>query len=298
MDLKNITDDNLIVLAEQNRSVELHTLTQSLHYIMEIDRRRLYAKLKCKSIYEFLTKRLMHSEDEACRRISAMRLLKELPQIEDKVNSGAYSLTTLTQVQTLFRREAKNNRKMSRGEKLDLLEQVEGKSKRATERIVASVSPDIHIPDKIKAVSQTQIMLRYVASDSLEEKISELRDLLAHSHPGISLGELNHWLCDFALAALKSPAPARVKKKNPTAKVMSNAAIRREVWKRDKNKCRNCGSKYALEIDHIKPKAMGGDDSFENLRLLCRNCNQRAAVEIFGQSKMERAMRRKATADG
>lgn len=298
MDLRNINDENLLALVEKNRTLELNTLTQSLHYLIEVDARRLFSKYGYESLHKFLTKHLRQSEDEAGRRIAAARLLKELPQIEERINSGAFSLTTLTQAQALFRREAKQDRKLTRAKKLELMDRIEGKSKRETERIIASASPEVHIPDKIKAISQSQIMLQFAAADSLEGKIEELRGILAHTHPGISLGELNHWLCDFALAALKGPAPARVRKAPNAGKPMSKAAVRREVWKRDRHECTKCKSKFALQVDHIIPKALGGRFTLENLRLLCRNCNLRAAVEVFGRDKMEKSMRRRDGNDG
>lgn len=53
--------------------------------------------------------------------------------------------------------------------------------------------------------------------------------------------------------------------------------IRREIFKRDRF-CTNCGSEFSLEVDHILPKGLGGDNDLRNLRLLCRQCNQRAAL--------------------
>lgn len=41
-----------------------------------------------------------------------------------------------------------------------------------------------------------------------------------------------------------------------------------------------------LQFDHIVPVAAGGKTVFENLRLLCRNCNLRAAVVFYGREKM------------
>jgi 5-methylcytosine-specific restriction endonuclease McrA len=38
-----------------------------------------------------------------------------------------------------------------------------------------------------------------------------------------------------------------------------------------------CGSKFYLEIDHIRPVALGGDNGLSNLRLLCRTHNALAA---------------------
>lgn len=37
--------------------------------------------------------------------------------------------------------------------------------------------------------------------------------------------------------------------------------------------CLKCGSDDILTIDHIKPIALGGDNSFENLQILCKSCN-------------------------
>ena len=48
----------------------------------------------------------------------------------------------------------------------------------------------------------------------------------------------------------------------------------KEVFQRDQ-KCQQCDSKHRLEFDHRKPKALGGTNDAENLRMLCRNCNQR-----------------------
>ncbi|NUM88778.1 MAG: HNH endonuclease, partial [Bdellovibrionales bacterium] len=53
-----------------------------------------------------------------------------------------------------------------------------------------------------------------------------------------------------------------------------------------RNKCENCHSVYALEIDHRIPRALGGTNDAPNLRLLCRSCNQRAAIQVFGLRKM------------
>ena len=63
--------------------------------------------------------------------------------------------------------------------------------------------------------------------------------------------------------------------------------IKREVWKDAGNRCVNCKSNYALETDHRTPVSLGGSSTRENLRLLCRNCNQREAIKKLGQYTMD-----------
>lgn len=55
----------------------------------------------------------------------------------------------------------------------------------------------------------------------------------------------------------------------------------RRVFRRDGYKCRHCGSKEDLTIDHIKPRAKGGTDAYKNLQTLCRPCN-RLKADSFG----------------
>jgi 5-methylcytosine-specific restriction endonuclease McrA len=98
------------------------------------------------------------------------------------------------------------------------------------------------------------------------------------------------------LAVTEQP---RVQSKAPQGRTIP-AALKREVWKRDQGQCtfvaengRVCGSRTALEIDHIQPVAKGGRTALDNLRLLCRAHNQYEAENAFGSgfmhTKRERA---------
>ena len=57
-------------------------------------------------------------------------------------------------------------------------------------------------------------------------------------------------------------------------------SIRRQVFERDNNICQFCQSTEDLEIDHITPVILGGDNSLENLRTLCRICNGKRNAEL------------------
>jgi hypothetical protein len=69
--------------------------------------------------------------------------------------------------------------------------------------------------------------------------------------------------------------------------------VRREVWARDGGRCtfvaadgQRCGTRERLELDHVRPYALGGASSTSNLRLRCRAHNLFEAGRIFGAEFM------------
>ena len=55
---------------------------------------------------------------------------------------------------------------------------------------------------------------------------------------------------------------------------MIPSRVKLEVWKRDKGKCRACGSTDNLHFDHILPFSKGGTSlKAKNVQLLCARHN-------------------------
>ena len=65
---------------------------------------------------------------------------------------------------------------------------------------------------------------------------------------------------------------------------MSNSALRKSgstsQWRKLRamiiardHVCQLCGAEENLHVDHIVPRALGGTDEPDNLRVLCRRCN-------------------------
>ena len=74
--------------------------------------------------------------------------------------------------------------------------------------------------------------------------------------------------------------PARASTSAPKERAIGRSIpqpIKHQVWKRDQGRCwyrdpvtgRRCTSRHLLQIDHIKPYALGGGADPDNLRLLC-----------------------------
>jgi 5-methylcytosine-specific restriction endonuclease McrA len=49
--------------------------------------------------------------------------------------------------------------------------------------------------------------------------------------------------------------------------------MRREVLERDKNRCAKCGTNYNLILHHIRSRFGDGEDTMDNLIVLCRTCH-------------------------
>lgn len=59
-------------------------------------------------------------------------------------------------------------------------------------------------------------------------------------------------------------------------------SIKLEVWKRDKGKCVQCGSRDNLHFDHILPYSKGGTSlKSENIQLLCARHNLQKSDKII-----------------
>jgi 5-methylcytosine-specific restriction endonuclease McrA len=65
---------------------------------------------------------------------------------------------------------------------------------------------------------------------------------------------------------------------------------RRNLFARDRNQCQYCGKHFPmadLSIDHVKPRAAGGGDSWDNLVCACIRCNARKGGRTPDQASMK-----------
>lgn len=331
MEFRDFSDDSLILETKRAAQAERDLTLKVLHLLREVERRRLFSKLKYKSLHEFAVKELRYSDGQANRRIVAMRLTREVPELENKLSTGAINLTNLVVANTHFNNERKSlGRRLTQGEKGSVLRKIETLSTRAAEKVVLELSsrPATLFSDQVRSLTAEFSEVKFAADQELLDKLETIKGLFAHKIPNATTRELLHELCDIAINAFSLGRPKvrtrqtdrstrrltgavklartpsvqnaahfeNVAKKEVAAsglftrhagnKTLSRAQMIRQVWLRDRFSCTNCGSKHALQQDHRIPRAKGGADTLENSRLLCRNCNQRAAIEEFGLKKM------------
>ncbi len=323
MNLRGLSDKNLLENLNDLVHGEREITLKVLHHLREVERRHLYAKLSYSSLFEYAVKELKYSESAAQRRISSMRLLREIPEIEAKVESGALTLSALSKAQSFFRQEKEKITSVQA--KVQILQTLENKSLQQVQKELVSRSsnPFSLVPERVRAVSDTHSEIKFLAEAGLLSEIEELRNLLSHAKPNATIKDLIAFSVSRTVKELRPKAP-KVKlsvsandsggdrkvvsghdprtnrnigdgdHSQPKAKRYIEREIKRQVWQRDRGQCtfiypardRQCCSKHKLEFDHILPFAMGGDNSAENLRLRCRAHNQLAAIESFGAKKL------------
>ena len=67
---------------------------------------------------------------------------------------------------------------------------------------------------------------------------------------------------------------------------------RKNILRRDNHKCSYCGrGDLTLTIDHIVPKAKGGEDTWENLAAACIKCNNKKGNQTPDEAGMKLRIR-------
>lgn len=76
---------------------------------------------------------------------------------------------------------------------------------------------------------------------------------------------------------------------------ISKKTLRKKLKQRDGNSCGKCGekmNKYEITIEHIKPKSCGGEDKLNNLKLFCKECNQKLGRKHSDCLQKSKSMRK------
>jgi 5-methylcytosine-specific restriction endonuclease McrA len=132
------------------------------------------------------------------------------------------------------------------------------------------------------------------------EKIRRAQELLGNTVAPEAIADVLDRALDQLIVALekrrhglhRKPRGVRAKASHRARHI--SADVRAEVYKRDGGLCtfvgeagQRCGSRHALQYDHIVAVADGGASTVENLRLLCPAHNQLEAERRFGREFME-----------
>lgn len=244
---------------------ERRILNEILDHLAEVNRRKLFLKFGHPSLLKYCVKELGYSESAAYRRIKALRITQELPEMKKKLEEGALNLTQLCQAQHLFECFQKENKtKLKPDKKGELMNMIERKNSFESENVIRL---ELGLPVKERKIVITVGKKTY-------DEWNDFKGVMVHKNM------TDEMLLRFCIEkALDSERAEPRPQKNRLYDVNSRkipARFRRSLMKAADYQCswKGCESAYGLEIDHIVPVREGGKTELSNLRVLCRHHNQ------------------------
>lgn len=293
MNIKALSDSELLYQTKLKVQDERRLTLEILDHLREIESRKLYAKRGFSSLFVYCIKELGYSESEAYRRIAAMRLTNQVPEVTEKIQSGLLTLTNVVQAVSFFKAEEKRSGlEVTLEKKREVLLSLEKKSTREAEKHLLRQSP---IPrthkERSRQLTGEHLEVKIILDKELQSNLDELKALMSHKNPSMTYTELISELAKLVLKKLK-PHDSKPQKLTKTRRAPSSAQkvtnpryipspTKAQIWKRDQGKCtyvdpitkQSCESKYLLQYDHIHPVMLGGVSEISNLRLLCQTHN-------------------------
>ncbi|MDR3608902.1 MAG: HNH endonuclease [Oligoflexia bacterium] len=308
MNLKLKSNKNLLQEIKHLATQERDLLMQVLHYLREIELRKLHLSMGYPDLYVFAQKELGYSNGAAYRRIAAMRLLESVPEAGEKLQSGELHLESASAAQSAFRKEDLRRRnageiQLTKQEKSEIIKDMSGKSTRQAEHLLFEKLPEVAplAEEKMRPLADQKTLIQFAATPELMEKLEELKNLMAHQNYDGRMDVLVEKLADLALQkwrpkvsnaqepqkteaktpAQKSPAPG-VRTRYISTAVKEAVKLRDQACTyRDPKSGRVCGSKHGLQFDHIQAFSQDGPNTAENLTLLC-GAHNRWKAELEG----------------
>jgi hypothetical protein len=320
LDLSKISNEELLFRLEKLARTERKLTHVILCHINEVDSRKLYLDLGFESLYKYLTKHLGYAESSAYDRLQAARILKQIPEVAEKIEEGSLNLSQLVKVDQCLKQEKKQGNIVSLEQTQNLLSQIENKNSFETEKVLSielNYTPKTY--QKIEPQRDGTVFVSIPFSPEDFEALKEVQSLLSHIIPENDLAKVIAYMTKAQIQKMKGKEAknqsakkieikdniqvdetlkSEPKKSTQSFRVMPknkrkyiSVKVKRAVFARANHCCelvhsdgKRCQSKFQLQTDHIIPLACGGTNDFENLRLLC-GIHNRSEAERWGLSR-------------
>jgi len=83
--------------------VERRISVKILRLLIEVEKSRIHLDMGYSSLFVFLTKHLKYSDGAAYRRIEAMKILRDVPDLGHRITVGALSVTTAAEISRIVK---------------------------------------------------------------------------------------------------------------------------------------------------------------------------------------------------
>ncbi len=244
----------------QLRQKEKRITSEILDKLQMMEDCRGYLAMGFSSLFDYLVRGLNYSEATAYQRQACVRLVKEVPEIKEKIDKGTLSLSAVTSAYKHIRK------KPTKGKRQVILE-IENKSVKEVKKMFSEPMKPLKVK---KTEFQDRVYLRLELTHEQNERLQKLKALKSHKH---SLESLFEYLIEKELKSYEGTRFKRTKSESPR---QISQKLRNHVLKIADYQCQypGCVSDHLLQVDHIVPVRLGGDQRAENLQVLCASHNR------------------------
>ena len=212
---------------------ERHLQGAVIDHLAEIEARGLYLQRGFSSLFDYAVRELGYSDAAAARRIGAMRLCADQPDAREGLRDGSLTLSAAAELQWAFERQRRRGAisgtaaiAPAAGSAADsapaiplppaepeppplvldavgrqkLVEEAAGKSARQVRRMLADLDPELAPPaDRVRPLGDGRYELKATIDAECLQGLEQLRGLLSHVDPRMTMGQLVGRLVQEAL---------------------------------------------------------------------------------------------------
>ena len=222
---------------------ERHLQGAVIDHLAEIEARGLYLQRGFSSLFDYAVRELGYSDAAAARRIGATRLCADQPDAREGLRDGSLTLSAAAELQWAFDRQRRRGSisgtaaiapagspapdsapavplpsaepqppplVLDAAGRQKLVEEAAGKSARQVRRMLADLDPELAPPaDRVRPLGDGRYELRATIDAQCQQGLEQLRALLSHVDPRMTMGQLVGRLVQEALDRHDPSRPPR-----------------------------------------------------------------------------------------
>ena len=207
MNLKSLSKTQIIENLKNLVAEERRLTTEILHYLKEVEEQKLYFDYGCKNMFNFIHQYLGYSEAATYRRLNALKLIQQIPEVAEKIQSGDLLMSVVANAQSAFK-----DSQLTIEEKRQVLSSLENKSTREAEKELFKIKPAVSVKESVRRISASETAIQILVDDALKAELDELNAFYSHQNPTQKYQSLIKLLVKKELKALRrdlEPSPKR-----------------------------------------------------------------------------------------
>ena len=203
---------------------ERHLQGAVIDHLSEIEARGLYLERGFSSLFDYAVRELGYSDAAAARRIGAMRLCADQADAREGLRDGSLTLSAAAELQWAFDRQRRRGSISGTAAiapagtpapdsapavplppaeperpplvldavgRQKLVEEAAGKSARQVRRMLADLDPELAPPaDRVRPLGDGRYELKATIDAECRQGLEQLRGLLSHVDPRMTMGQL------------------------------------------------------------------------------------------------------------